>query len=173
MELGELEEHSPSRMPVAANALGEWRIHWVLVSDAFAIGPREETEPCMKPGSPVSVIKRSKAKQQWPSHQMGSKWWMEASELPQSINSYTHKNSVVWPSTYGSCFLSTSPFGSAWHQFLSHSNFGKNQVQSHWPSLNPGFLLQTSMSSVVTGFDFFFFKKLELTKCSTCLLSQV
>lgn len=45
MQLGELEECSPSKTPVVVNTLGKWQMHWDVVKDVFAVGLREHREP--------------------------------------------------------------------------------------------------------------------------------
>lgn len=142
MELGELEECSPSKTPVVVNTLGKWQMHWDVVKDVFAVGLREQREPCMEFGAPVHSTKWFTTKRWWLlSHQRGNKWQMEASKSPQGLNTQTDTDNVC-PVQLTFPFPPAS-FWSAHLLLLSPSNFGKKQVLHLWPALQTRFLLLT------------------------------
>lgn len=85
MELGELEEHSPSKTCVVVNTLGKRQMYGDVVKYVFAFGFREHRGPYVELGAPVKNTKRFKTKLWWLfSHQKGADGKWEFQNCPKT-----------------------------------------------------------------------------------------
>ena len=117
-ELGELEEHSPSKTYVAVNTLEKWQMHWDVVKYVFAFGLRERRGPYVELGAPVQNTKCFKTKLWWLFyHQRGGddKWELQNCPRPKHLDT----DNVCSTDD----FFSPPNFRSAHVLFLSPFNF--------------------------------------------------